>query len=60
MVDLKVMLKEKNVAIELTNEAIDYPVEHGYDDKMGARSMQRLIDDKIKKDPFQKNYCLVS
>ena len=38
MVDLKVMLKEKNVAIELTNEAIDYPVEHGYDDKMGARS----------------------
>ena len=50
MVDLKVMLKEKNVAIELTNEAIDYLVEHGYDDKMGARPMQRLIDDKIKKD----------
>ena len=49
MVDLKVMLKEKNVAIELTNEAIDYLVEHGYDDKMGARPMQRLIDDKIKK-----------
>ena len=50
MVDLKVMLKDKNVAIELTNEAIDYLVEHGYDDKMGARPMQRLIDDKIKKD----------
>ena len=50
MVDLKVMLKEKNVAIELTNEAIDYLVEHGYVDKMGARPMQRLIDDKIKKD----------
>ena len=50
MVDLKVMLKDKNVTIELTNEAIDYLVEHGYDDKMGARPMQRLIDDKIKKD----------
>ena len=49
MVDLKVMLKEKNVAIELTNEAIDYLVEHGYDDKMGARPMYRIIQDKIKK-----------
>ena len=33
-----------------TSWAIDYLVEHGYDDKMGARPMQRLIDDKIKKD----------
>ena len=53
MVDLKVMLKEKNVAIELTNEAIDYLVENGYDSKMGARPMQRLIDDKIKQ-PLSK------
>ena len=49
MVDLKTQLKEKDVVLELSDEAIDYLVEHGYDDKMGARPMQRLIDDKIKK-----------
>ena len=50
MLDLKTQLKEKDVVLELTDEAIDYLVEHGYDDKMGARPMQRLIDNKIKKD----------
>jgi ATP-dependent Clp protease ATP-binding subunit ClpA len=49
MVDLKTQLKEKDVVLELTDEAIDYMVENGYDSKMGARPMQRLIDDKIKK-----------
>ena len=47
------MLKEKSVKLELTNEAIDYLVENGYDSKMGARPMQRLIDDKIKQ-PLSK------
>jgi ATP-dependent Clp protease ATP-binding subunit ClpA len=50
MLELKTQLKEKDVALELTDEAIDYLVENGYDDKMGARPMQRLIDNKIKKD----------
>ena len=49
MLDLKTQLKEKDVVVELTDEAIDYMVENGYDSKMGARPMQRLIDDKIKK-----------
>ena len=49
MLELKTQLKEKDVVLELTDEAIDYMVENGYDDKMGARPMQRLIDDKIKK-----------
>src|SRR6056300_1574053 len=49
MVDLKTQLKEKDVVLELTDEAIDYMVENGYDSKMGARPMQRLIDDKVKK-----------
>ena len=48
MLELKNMLKEKSVKLELTNDAIDYLVENGYDSKMGARPMQRLIDDKIK------------
>jgi ATP-dependent Clp protease ATP-binding subunit ClpA len=50
MLELKTQLKEKDVALELTDEAIDYLVENGYDAKMGARPMQRLIDNKIKKD----------
>jgi ATP-dependent Clp protease ATP-binding subunit ClpA len=49
MLELKNMLKEKNVTLDLTNEAIDHLVENGYDSKMGARPMQRLIDDRIKK-----------
>ena len=49
MLDLKIQLKEKEVVLELSDEAIDYMVENGYDSKMGARPMQRLIDDKIKK-----------
>ena len=53
MLELKNMLKEKSVKLELTNEAIDYLVENGYDSKMGARPMQRLIDDKIKQ-PLSK------
>ena len=53
MLELKNMLKEKSVKSELTNEAIDYLVENGYDSKMGARPMQRLIDDKIKQ-PLSK------
>ena len=50
MLELKTQLKEKDVTLELTDEAIDYLVENGYDAKMGARPMQRLIDNKIKKD----------
>jgi len=50
MLELKTQLKEKDVALELTDEAIDYLVENGYAAKMGARPMQRLIDNKIKKD----------
>ena len=42
MLELKNMLKEKSVKLELTNEAIDYPVENGYDSKMGARSCNVL------------------
>ena len=53
MLELKNMLKEKSVKLELTNEAIDYLVDNGYDSKMGARPMQRLIDDKIKQ-PLSK------
>ena len=49
MLDLKNTLKEKKVNVTLSDEAIDYLVEKGFDPKMGARPMQRVIDNDIKK-----------
>src|SRR6056300_516633 len=49
MLELKNSLKEKNVNVTLTDDAIDYLVEKGFDPKMGARPMQRVIDNDIKK-----------
>jgi len=53
MLELKMLLKDKNTVLELSDEAIDWLVEKGHDDKMGARPMQRLIDDRIKR-PLSK------
>ena len=49
MLELKNTLKEKQVEVTLSDEAIDYLVDKGYDSKMGARPMQRVIDNDIKK-----------
>jgi len=48
LLDLKNMLKEKNVNTTITDEAIDLLVDKGFDAKMGARPLQRVIDDQIK------------
>jgi ATP-dependent Clp protease ATP-binding subunit ClpA len=49
LVELKDMVKNKGVGIEITNEALDYLVDKGFDPKMGARPLQRVIDDEIKR-----------
>jgi ATP-dependent Clp protease ATP-binding subunit ClpA len=49
LVELKDMVKEKNVEIKITDEALDYLVEKGFDPKMGARPLQRVIDKDIKR-----------
>lgn len=46
--ELNDQLKDKNIEISLTNEATSWLAEHGYDSKMGARPLARLIDNKIK------------
>ena len=43
------MLKEKNVIIELDAMAVQWIADKGYDPSMGARPMQRVFDQDIKK-----------
>lgn len=49
LLELKDMVKEKNVTITVTDETLDYLVEKGFDPKMGARPLQRVIDTEIKR-----------
>lgn len=51
--ELNQMIKDKNIHIQMNNETIDYLIEKGFDNKMGARPLQRVIDDQIKK-PLSK------
>lgn len=47
--ELESLLSEKHVALVVDQAAKEWLAEHGYDPKMGARPMSRLIQDKIKK-----------
>ena len=47
--ELEGQLQEKNVSLVIEPEARVWLAEHGYDPKMGARPMARLIQDEIKK-----------
>jgi ATP-dependent Clp protease ATP-binding subunit ClpA len=49
LVELQVQLDDKRVTLEIDDEVRDYLAEKGYDRLMGARPMQRLIQDEIKK-----------
>ena len=53
LVELKNMVKDKGVVINITDEALDYLVDKGFDPKMGARPLQRVIDKEIKR-PLSK------
>jgi ATP-dependent Clp protease ATP-binding subunit ClpA len=48
VLQLEAQLADRNVTIELTDEARDWLIEHGYDETMGARPMARLIQSTIK------------
>lgn len=49
LVELQAQLDDKKVTLEIDDEVRDYLAEKGYDRLMGARPMQRLIQDEIKK-----------
>ena len=49
LLELKNMVKEKDVKITISDEALDYLVDKGFNRKMGARPLQRVIDKDIKR-----------
>tara|TARA_Y100000590_G_scaffold154523_2_gene177612 strand:+ start:3521 stop:5779 length:2259 start_codon:yes stop_codon:yes gene_type:complete len=49
LVELQAQLDEKRVQLEVSDKARDWIADKGYDKTMGARPMQRLIQEKIKK-----------
>ena len=49
VLQLEAQLMDRNVHIELTPEAADWLAEKGYDDKMGARPLGRVIQENLKK-----------
>ena len=51
--ELNTMTIEKNVEVNATDDAIEFLMTKGFDSKLGARPLQRVIDDEIKK-PLSK------
>ncbi len=54
IVELQAQLDDKRVLLEVDEEARAWLAEHGYDAKMGARPMARLIQDELKKSLAEK------
>ena len=50
LTELQTQLDEKRVSLEVDDEAREWLAREGYDEKMGARPMQRLIQEKIKRE----------
>ena len=49
VLQLEAQLADRDVTIELSEDAAKWLIEHGYDEQMGARPMARVIQEHIKK-----------
>ena len=49
LIELEMLLHEKQVSLSATPAARDWLAQHGFDPMMGARPMARLIQDRIKR-----------
>jgi ATP-dependent Clp protease ATP-binding subunit ClpA len=49
VLQLEGQLSERGITIDLTPEAADWLAERGYDEKMGARPLGRVIQEHVKK-----------
>jgi ATP-dependent Clp protease ATP-binding subunit ClpA len=48
--ELREQVKDKAIRVKIDKEAINWLVDKGFDAKMGARPLQRVIDKEIKRD----------
>jgi ATP-dependent Clp protease ATP-binding subunit ClpA len=51
--ELNAQIKDKSIHVKPTTEAVEWLIEKGFNSKMGARPLQRCIDDYIKR-PLSK------
>jgi ATP-dependent Clp protease ATP-binding subunit ClpA len=51
--ELNELVKDKNIQVQPSIQVIEYLINKGFDNKMGARPLQRVIDNMIKK-PLSK------
>jgi ATP-dependent Clp protease ATP-binding subunit ClpA len=51
--ELNALIKDKNIQVKPTSAAMEYLINKGFDSKMGARPLQRTIDNMIKR-PLSK------
>jgi ATP-dependent Clp protease ATP-binding subunit ClpA len=49
MVEVREQVKDKGIKIKISDDAIDWLIDKGFDSKMGARPLQRVIDKDIKR-----------
>jgi ATP-dependent Clp protease ATP-binding subunit ClpA len=48
--ELRAQVKDKNIKVKITKDAVNWLISKGFDSKMGARPLQRTIDKEIKRD----------
>jgi len=48
--ELKDQVKEKGIKIKINKDGVEWFLNKGFDSKMGARPLQRVIDKEIKRD----------
>lgn len=47
--ELNTLLKDKNIFVKVNEDSVKYLIDKGFNSKMGARPLQRTIDDLIKR-----------
>jgi ATP-dependent Clp protease ATP-binding subunit ClpC len=55
--DVEKRLKEEELTLKLSSEAVDFLIEHGYDEKFGARPIRRAIQ-RYLEDPLSEKILL--
>ncbi|HEY0151921.1 MAG TPA: ATP-dependent Clp protease ATP-binding subunit [Longimicrobium sp.] len=55
--DVEDRLKEEELSLKLTDEAVDFMIEHGYDEKFGARPIKRAIQ-RYLEDPLSEKILM--